>query len=86
MLRQEHAVSVFGPTWAGPSDIRWTEAFGQAPLFPSLPDVLDEPTHGRSIARRPCLGPWCASGGITVVVVARSAAEADVRRETSLSV
>jgi len=54
MLGQEHAVCMVSPAWASPSDVCWPKSFRQRPLCPSLPDVLDEPTHGSSIACRLC--------------------------------
>ena len=54
ILGQEHAVCMVSPAWASPSDVCWPKSFRQRPLCPSLPDVLDEPTHGSSIACRLC--------------------------------
>jgi hypothetical protein len=50
VLRQEHAVGVVSPAWTGPSDVRRTKSFRQPALYPSLPDVFDEPAHDCIIA------------------------------------
>lgn len=88
MLGQEHAVCVVSPAWASPSDVCWTKSCRQHPVSPSLPNVLDEPTHSSSIARRLRRGQHASFNetgqrlenlGIDVPVIPTSLPPVDIR-------